>query len=185
MMNPDQAVLTGLLKDGMTAGQIPFLRVTSGSMRPILQVGDEVGLQFVTLDQLQPGDIVVVSDRDEILTHRFYGTKCVGPPPRFLTRGDRVLSFDKVWNAEQLLGRAVVRRRKGQMLWLDYGPGRWLNKTLAQISQYEGRALNISPSRDSQPQPPIQRLVRIPFRAMAEALTRAFEAYKYRRTIAR
>lgn len=185
MVNPDLAVLTGLLNDGMVAGQIPFLRVTSGSMRPLLQVGDEVGLQSVTLGQLQPGDIVVLSDRDQILTHRFYGTQCAGALPVFLTRGDRVLRFDKVWTADQLLGRAVVRRRREQMLWLDYGLGRWLNKTLAQISQFEGRALNITPSQDTLSRPPVQHVARLSFRALAEALTQAVEAYNYRQTVAR
>lgn len=184
MLNPDMAVLAGLLKEGMVAGKIPFLRVTSGSMRPLFQIGDEVGLQPVTLSQLQPGDIVVVSDRDQLLTHRFYGTQNVSPSPEFLTRGDRVLKFDKVWRADQLLGRAVVRRRSKHMLWLDYGLGRWLNKTLAQISQYEARALDISPTRQTRWQRPVQRMVTLPSRALAEALTWAVETYEYRQTVA-
>lgn len=180
MVNPDLALLTGLLKDGMVAGQMPFLRVSSGSMRPLLRVGDEVGVQSVTLAQLQPGDIVVVSDRNQILTHRFWERQGAGRPLGFLTRGDRVLRYDKVWTADQLLGRAVVRRRKERMLWLDYGPGRWLNKSLAQMSQYEARLLNLSSSNHLRAQRSLlQELVRLSLRSVAETLTRAVDAYAH------
>lgn len=183
MSNPNPALLTSLLRDGMHAGHMPYLRVSSGSMRPLLQVGDEVGLQPVTLEQLQPGDIVVMTDRDQILTHRFCTLKNTGRSPAFLTRGDRVLSYDKLWTADQLLGRVVARRRQDRTLWLDYGPGRWLNKTLSWVSRYEGQILNLSPS---QPGPShrslVQELVRLSLRSLAEALARVVDAYAYRRT---
>lgn len=178
MAYPDLAPLTGLLKDGMLAGQMPFLRVTSGSMRPLLQVGDEVGVQSVTLEQLQPGDIVVVSDCNQILTHRFWKRQDAPQSSVFVTRGDRVLHFDQSWAADQLLGRAVVRRRHERMLWLDYGLGRWLNRALAQISRYEGRLLNLSPSPCPESRQPSSReLVRLPLRMVAAALTRAIDTY--------
>lgn len=178
MAYPDLAPLTALLKDGMLAGQMPFLRVTSGSMQPLLQVGDEVGVQSVTVAQLQPGDIVVVSDRNQILTHRFWKRQDAAQSSLIVTRGDRVLSYDQSWAADQLLGRAVVRRRHENMLWLDYGLGRALNRALAQISCYEGQLLNLSSSPCPESRQPASReFVRLSLRALAEALTRAVDVY--------
>lgn len=182
MVNPDLALLTDLLKDGMIAGQMPFLRVSSGSMQPLLRVGDEVGVQSVTVEQLQPGDIVVVSDRAQILTHRFWERRDTGRHPGFLTRGDRVLSYDRVWTADQLLGRAVARRRRNRLLWLDYGPGCWLNRMLAQISRFEGKMLNLAPSTHRlSERSPLQELLRFSLRSVAEGLTRTVDVYTYRR----
>lgn len=182
MANPDLALLSGLLKDGMIAGQMPFLRVSSGSMKPLLCVGDEVGVQPVTVEQLQPGDIVVVADQAQILTHRFWKRHDTGRFPAFITRGDRVLSYDKVWTADQLLGRAVARRRQNRILWLDYGPGYWLNRMLAQVSRYEGKMLNITPLKQPPSQrSPLQELFRLSLRSIAEGLTRAVDVYTRRK----
>lgn len=176
MANHDLALLTGLLKDGMTAGQMPFLRVSSGSMQPLLRVGDEVGVHPVTVEQLQPGDIVVVAEPTQMLTHRFWKRQGAGARPSFLTRGDRVLSYDRVWTADQLLGRAVARRRQDRILWLDYGPGYWLNRTLAQVSRYEGKMLNITPLKQPPSRrSPLQELFRLSLRSIAEGLTRAVD----------
>lgn len=53
------SVVADLLRDSMAQGQKPYLTITSGSMRPLLHVGDEVQLEPVTLADLNEGQFVV------------------------------------------------------------------------------------------------------------------------------
>lgn len=176
MSTLDHLALAGLLKEAMAAGQLPFFEVTSGSMAPLLRVGDEVGVQSVSLNQLRKGDVVVVCDRDHMWTHRYCGSKQTDEGAFFVTRGDRSLVHDRLWAADQLLGRVVVRRRDGQQLWLDYGQGHRLNRSLARLSHYDEVALNkLSSLPVSGTAALFRRLAHRLFRMMAYTLTEAFE----------
>lgn len=173
---PNALALSGLLREGMVSGHMPFLTVSSGSMTPLLRVGDEVGVQPVSPHQLHPGDVIVVLDRNLILTHRFIGLQNHKSGDVIVTRGDRSLIIDRPWTEGQLLGRAVVRRRKGHTLWLDFGKGYWLNRLLAQLSQFEHNLLrHVSSYGASQTLRLAERLVRAIFRRLAGALTFATE----------
>lgn len=176
MANPDTVLVADLLRASLAEGQMPFLTVSSGSMRPLLHSGDKVGVQQVTVDQLRPGDVVVVCHESALYTHRFYGVRHNGQARLLLTRGDRVGRFDPLWHEDQLLGRAVVRRRRTRLLWLDYGRGRWLNWRLAQLARLEQRALmrNGEPVHGNGVAAP-QRILRAGFRIVAGGLVRMVE----------
>lgn len=137
----DTVTISEMLREGMRLGHMPFLTVTSGSMEPLLRVGDEVGLQPIRAHQLQSGDIVVIAGHDLVLTHRFMGLREANGHKVIVTRGDRVVSRDKPWAEDQLLARVVARRRDGYTLWLDFGAGRRLNTALARLSWLEERIL--------------------------------------------
>lgn len=139
MSNLQHSTLVGLLKEGMAKGTIPFLTVTSNSMSPLLRKGDQVGLRPVGTSELRAGDVLVLQERDGFMTHRFWGTIQEKGQTMLLTRGDRVLHFDRPWAAQQLLGRVVVRRRSQKLLWLDRGRGRRLNGWLARLARWENR----------------------------------------------
>ena len=173
------ADVTTLLREGLVAGYMPFLSVSSGSMAPLLRVGDEIGVQPVALHQLRVGDVVVVSDGSQLLTHRFCGREASRVSAAFVTRGDRTLAHDRPWREEELLGRVVVRRRKEHLLWLDYGPGRWLNGRLAGLAQREERWLGSSRRRLAAGgnQPMASRLLRAFVRTWAATLTLITEFY--------
>ena len=176
MTNPETSVLAGLLRDAMVAGQMPFLTVSSASMAPLLRVGDEVGIQPVALSQLRIGDVVVVCHQQLILTHRFCGRWAGKSDDTFVTRGDRSRMYDSPWTESQLLGRVVARRRQKQLLWLDFGPGRWLSRRLAVMAQVEQKALKRWPFAEAQPQKSrTPQMVRITFRALASLLTQVVE----------
>ena len=163
----------------MIAGHMPFLAVSSGSMAPLFRVGDEVGVQPVKLHQLHVGDVVVICDHNQLLTHRFWGRQPGGSNTEFRTRGDRSLTYDRPWSEYQLLGRVVVRRRQHNLLWLDYGLGRWLNGRLARLAQHEQRWLGSFPflwiARRNQLM--TSRLFRVFMRTWATALTVAVEKF--------
>ena len=129
------SVLAELLRQSLAQGHTPFLAISSASMAPLLKTGDQVGLETVTAERLRPGNIITIADRDDLLTHRYWGL--VGE--QLQTRGDRSLTFDPLWPTQQLLGRIVLRRRHGKTLSLATGPGLWLNRHLAWLMRAESR----------------------------------------------
>lgn len=101
------ATLLALVRQSLQAGTRPWLTVTSGSMRPLLQVGDEVEVAAVSLDDLLPGDVLVLDEGESFLTHRLRHIR-----DDFLhTRGDRLLRFDPPFRTTQLVGRVTAVRR--------------------------------------------------------------------------
>lgn len=180
MSNPNLSVIADLLRDGLVNGHIPYLTVSSGSMAPLLQPGDQVGVQKVTLAQLNRGDIVVVRHQESLLTHRFYGARTDqsgATSAFFVTRGDRSRSYDPIWHEQQLLGRIVVRRRGQQLMWLDYGPGLWLNRRLAQLAGAEQTVSGRVGPGAARPDLP-EKLVRLATYAFALGLVRTIEHIK-------
>lgn len=173
---PDMVTISGLLREGMVSGHMPFLRVSSGSMAPLLRVGDEIGLQAVRANHLRRGDIIAIADRNQILTHRFIGLRDMDGRRRILTRGDRALLADQPWTEDQLLGRVVARRRGRKRLWLDFGVGYRLNMALARLARLEHGILQPLRAADSsQPATPTERLVLVLFRQLSNTLTGAVE----------
>lgn len=130
--------VAALLREALSQGKTPYLTVTSNSMSPLLRRGDQIGLSACHLQNLKPGDLIVLNDGDQLTTHRFWGTYERDGNAWLLTRGDRPLKFDPPWPAGQYVGQAIVRRRGNRALWLDRGAGRWLNARLNQLARLEG-----------------------------------------------
>ncbi|MDQ1433486.1 MAG: signal peptidase [Actinomycetota bacterium] len=85
------------------------LVVSSGSMRPALQVGDLVVTTAVSADQLHVGDIVSFDDRrgtGELVTHRVRSVVGNGSEIRVETRGD-ANAVSEIWDVPN---RSVLRR---------------------------------------------------------------------------
>lgn len=174
--NLNTVALRNLLHDGMGTGHMPYLRVSSGSMAPLLQVGDEVGVQPVKPRQLRPGDIVVISEHDQFLTHRFIGLRQGPSGPVIITQGDRVRLVDRPWTEQQLLGRAVSRRRQSRVLWLDFGVGQRLNRGLAALSHLQRRLLQVVSARGAPVEVTLpERFILGAFRRLMTALTAVAE----------
>lgn len=175
-MNPDLSAVADLLRDGLAAGHMPYLTVSSQSMTPLLRVGDQIGVQQVTLDQLNVGDVVVVRRGSLLLTHRFAGVHRGDGGKQFVTRGDRVCGDDPLWQESDLFGRAVARRRGAQQLWLDFGRGRWLNRSLAKVAHLEQQLLQrFAPGAGERARRFPEKLICAISRIAAAGLTRAVE----------
>ena len=138
MTKTDLSLVADLLRQSLAAGQMPFLTISSGSMAPLLQSGDQVGLEPIEANQLMMGDIVTLVQDGHFLTHRFWG---MDDERRLQTRGDRPLTPDAPSQVGQLLGRVAVRRRHNRELGLQVGAGRRLNQHLAWLVQVESYLL--------------------------------------------
>ncbi len=127
-----------MLRQSMAQGEMPFLTISSGSMAPLLKIGDQIGLEPIAPSRLSLGDIVTVAPEGDLLTHRFWGMK----DGQLRTRGDRPLLFDPLWPPDCLLGRVVVRKRNGRTLSFTSGRGKRLNRHLAWLIMTESHFLN-------------------------------------------
>ena len=135
MAGVEHPLLASLLQRSVARGQLFYMTVSSDSMAPLLEPGDEVAVAAVKAEELRPGDIVVLNEGPGFLTHRYWGTR----KQKLITRGDRTLQFDPLWEPERLLGRIQARRRQGRTLSLQQGPGAWLVAHLARVAALEQR----------------------------------------------
>lgn len=135
----DTALLADLLRDGLEDGEQPRLTIISDSMTPLLKVGDQVILAAASAENLTAGEIIVVAESHNMLTHRFWQTLDHAGNRYLITRGDRPTAYDAPHIASALLGRVIARVRNGQVLALDSGKGRKLNQTLGKLAAFENR----------------------------------------------
>lgn len=108
-------------------------------MAPLIRVGDQVILEAVQPEQLNPGDVITLSSPQGLLTHRLWAVGGSPGAQKFLTRGDRPLTFDAVWPSAALVGRVCGRVRRERPFSLQTGAGQWLNGHLAALARWEYR----------------------------------------------
>lgn len=147
---PVQTSLADMLRQALSEGTQAQLTLSSDSMAPLLCQGDRLLLKSVQVDQLQPGDIVVVADSDGLLVHRFWGYH--GPPRsvELVLRGDSLAYFDRPVPATDLVGIVVARLRSGRVLALDRPAGRQLDQRLRRAAQLENRLYTL-PGQHQEP----------------------------------
>lgn len=147
---PAQTLLAEMLRQALTEGKQTQLTLSSDSMAPLLRHGDRLLLQSAQVDQLQPGDIVVVADSDGLLVHRFWAYRDPPRPVALVLRGDSLAYFDRPVLATDLVGVVVARLRNGRILALDRPPGCQLDRRLRHAAQLENRLYPL-PRQDQEP----------------------------------
>jgi hypothetical protein len=118
----------------MAEGRMPYVQIISDSMRPLLQCDDQVRLAPAGIEQLRPGDIIVVLGLTQLVTHRYWGYLKKDGEVSIITRGDRPRDFDQPVPAGNLIGRVVARRRRQRILSLTEGAGQWLNQLIIRVA---------------------------------------------------
>ena len=92
--------LRAILREGRTA-ELPAVGI---SMRPLLAPGRPLRVVHATVDELRPGDVVVVDTGDALVCHRLvYVTR-----DRLVTRGDDAPACDAPLPHAALIGRIDV-----------------------------------------------------------------------------
>jgi hypothetical protein len=94
--------------------------VVGESMLPALWPGDVVEIESCTLEQVQPGDIVLAIRGDYLVLHRMAAAPTADG---FLLRGDSVRLSDHPFSREAFLGRLVRRSGGGRFVSAAMGPG--------------------------------------------------------------
>lgn len=149
MTELDSVLVGELLRQSMCQGQYPLVTVVSDSMAPMIRRGERISIAPTSLEQLAPGDIVVVSSATKLVTHRFWGLVRQDGRCQLLTKGDRSRHFDLPSTSEDLIGRVTARWRDDRLLPLTFGLGLWLNRRLAKLALLEIRLFANSAGMDS------------------------------------
>lgn len=111
------------------------LFVVSDSMAPLLRAGDSVTAEPFSVEKLKRGDIVVVWQKGEFITHRFMVVDDDG----WRTKGDRLHRLDPPVQADAIVGRVFeIDRQDGRINLLDR---RWsvVNRLKGWLGYWEAR----------------------------------------------
>lgn len=144
-MTVSQDVIVQLLQDSLDGGQNPHLTIVSGSMSPLLQIGDQVILERVPLSEIAPNDVLILRGDDALYTHRLVTTLDRAGERFWVTRGDWTLAYDPVWSDAAIVGRVCGRRRGSNVQRWDAGSGLWLNRHFGRLAQVEAKIFDNQP----------------------------------------
>lgn len=139
---PDPETVATLLRESLSQGSQPRLRVTSSSMAPTLRVGDHVMIEKVRPDDLRLGDILVIQRQEDLLTHRLVAQIQSG----WHTKGDQEAIPDPPCPPELILGRVNSIERGCHRISLKKNSWRIINPILGKLSWWEAKLYQIAPS---------------------------------------
>ena len=83
------------------------LHVISNSMKPLIQVGDQIIVESVTYHDLLPGDIIFFKKGENYCTHRYVGRFNDGKVLKVITKGDHFKYFDLPVHNKNIHGKTI------------------------------------------------------------------------------
>jgi signal peptidase I len=103
-------------------------------MIPFLMLGDKVIVQKIQPESLKIGDLIVISRKNEFITHRLVrkGNRL------WVTKGDHYHHFDPPVPKQAILGKVIVIDRKGQMINLQTNFWKGVNRFLGWENWIQG-----------------------------------------------
>lgn len=103
-----------------------WLTVFSGSMAPMMQIGDRVLVKRVAPKQIHFGDVIVFKEADKLITHRVIGKRVTNPNIIFLQKGDSNTVATGIF-AESVIGKVACIRKGDKYIRLDSFWGKCMN----------------------------------------------------------
>ena len=109
-----------------------WLTILSGSMMPLLQIGDKVLIQSVKPDEIRLGDIIVFKtlDSDKLIVHRVIRRYSSSS---FLQKGDSTTTAEIV-NSKYLIGKVIAIRKGNKIIYQNDGIWKFINLILTLFS---------------------------------------------------
>jgi len=117
-------------------GRQPRMRMVSGSMRPLIKVGDELHLELHP-QTIYLGDVLIYRHRDQFIAHRLVDIHQSGKKIQFILKGDAIAHFDPPLSRKQIIGRVIcVQSTLGCA---NYNAKRWrrFNALIARFSKWD------------------------------------------------
>lgn len=112
----EQAVIGELYREALRKGQPLWFRVSSGSMHPLLRIGEEVYIEPAPAGELQVGDIAAFETGAGLVIHRIVQRRSEGGGVQLVEMSDTQLLAGQV-ESGAAIGRVVAIGR-GQR-WID------------------------------------------------------------------
>ena len=125
-----------LWEDLYSKKQKSWLTILSGSMMPLLQIGDKVLIQSVKPAEIRFGDIIVFKtlDSNKLIVHRVirrYNSNSEGLS--FLQKGDSTTTAEIV-NSEHVIGKVIAIRKGNKMIYPNKGIWKFIKLILTLFS---------------------------------------------------
>src|SRR6185312_2346434 len=117
--NPAQEALASLYIDALRQGQPLWFRVVSGSMNPLLRVGDEVRIEPATADRIRAGEIAAFETTDGLVIHRIVRCMQKDTAIQLLEMSDVHLHPNLI-EAQAIVGRVILIRRDTRQINLQH-----------------------------------------------------------------
>lgn len=123
-------VIDSLYIEAIRQGQPTWFRVASGSMRPLIQIGDSVYIE--PLQAISVGDIAAFETPEGLVIHRIVRCETSATGTRYLEMGD--MQFSAHWFDEQaLVGKVTLVRRNTTQIDLRLSIAKRYGKLSAQL----------------------------------------------------
>lgn len=122
--------IIALWEDLYSKKQQSWLTILSGSMLPLLQIGDKVLIQSVKPAEIRLGDIIVFKNHDKLIVHRVirrYNSLS------FLQKGDSTTTAEIVC-CEHVIGKVIAIRKGTRIIYLNNGLWKFINLMLTFFS---------------------------------------------------
>lgn len=126
----DPALLDTAIQLWKTQDKRHWIAVTGNSMLPLMRAGDQV-LVVHNCSHIQPGDVIVFWQSNQLIVHRVIRVEPTPATLRFLTKGDNGLAFDPMVSADQVIGKVLAVRRADRETLLDTQGWRLLGTSIA------------------------------------------------------
>lgn len=127
--HPTTNTIISLWSDLHSQKQKLWLPVLSGSMLPLLRIGDKVLVQSAKPDNIKIGDIVVFKDNDKLVVHRVI-QKYESDKLSFLQKGDNT-RISEIISGEEIVGKVTAIRRNKRTICLNKGIWKMWNYFIA------------------------------------------------------
>ena len=111
-------LLNEMWQEAWDRGHGCSFRVISGSMRPLIEVGDLVRVTGVEPSRVGIGDVVALQQGENVVVHRIIGKRRSNQQLLFRHRGDAG-GFSGIAPAQDLIGKACAIERGGREISLD------------------------------------------------------------------
>lgn len=123
-------VMTSLYEELLLKKGELLLTACSGSMAPLIRIGDKVKVKTTSTEAIGFGDIIVYREEEKLVVHRVVAKGEFDRQPFFLQKGDRS-SFPFRIPAECVLGKVSEIHKPSRCIRLNSRKGRFLNLLLA------------------------------------------------------
>ncbi len=114
-----ETIIASLSVQALRQGQSLWFRVISGSMQPIVSIGDTVLIQSTHVSEIRPGDIAAFETSDGLVIHRIVRRKTIGGLVQLLEMSDVGLAAS--WIEEHaIVGRVNLIRHHSKQVDLQH-----------------------------------------------------------------
>ena len=122
--------IIALWEDLYNKKQKSWLAILSGSMMPLLQIGDKVLVHSVKPAEIRVGDLMVYKSNDNLIVHRVIRKY---DSLSFIQKGDNAATAEIV-SSKDVIGTVIAIRKGNKMIYPNKGIWNFINLILTLFS---------------------------------------------------